>query len=101
MTNLKISIGLLLILVIATTGGVFAASIDKTILVPRQPNVYARNVSATLNTKTGQTLVVWERHPGIPGDVSGHSVWAQLLQPDGKLMGKPFQILSSNFNPIN
>ena len=86
---------LFLFVLIASTA--FSVSVDRIVLVKREPDVYIRNVSARLNTKTGQTLVVFEMHPG---GSDGHSVWGQLLQPDGKPAGNRFLIIPPKTNPI-
>jgi hypothetical protein len=84
-------------------GRAFAVSVDRIVIVPRQPDRYVRNVSAALNTKTGQTLVVWETHPGGPWPEYGqnHEVRGQLLGTDGKPIGSHFQMISSSLNPHN
>lgn len=69
----------------------FAVSIDRTVLVPRQNGVFTANVHAAVNTKTTNTLVIWEKHPGLH---SGHSIWGILLSRSGTPAGTPFQIVS-------
>jgi hypothetical protein len=69
----------------------FAFSVDRTVLVPRQAGVFTANVHAALNTRTTNTLVTWEQHPGTH---SGHSIWGMLLSRNGTPAGTAFQIVS-------
>ena len=92
-------LSLLVIISIGSTA--FAISVDRIVIVPRGPDLYVRNITTALNTKTGETLVVWETHPGGPWPQNGenHEIWGQLLQPDGKPIGSQFRIISSSSNP--
>jgi hypothetical protein len=82
----KIFLALLLLPALA-----FAISVDRTVLVPRQAGIFTANVHAALNSKTTNTLVIWEKHPG---DHAGHSIWGVLLSRNGTPTGTPFQIVA-------
>jgi hypothetical protein len=69
----------------------FAISVERTVLVPRQPGIFAANVHAALNARTTNTLVIWEKHPGTH---AGHSIWGMLLSRNGTPTGNPFQIVA-------
>jgi hypothetical protein len=79
----------LILLVLPTLA--FAISVDRTILVPRQTGIFTANVHAALNSRTTNTLVIWEKHSGVH---SGHSIWGMLLSRNGTPAGTAFQIVS-------
>ncbi len=80
---------LLILLVLPTLS--FAISVDRTVLVPRQSGIFTDNVHAAINSRTTNTLVIWEKHSGIH---AGHSIWGMLLSRNGTPAGTPFQIVS-------
>lgn len=82
----KISLVLLLLPALA-----FAISVDRTVLVPRQAGVFTANVHAAFNSRTTNTLVTWEQHPGTH---AGHSIWGMLLSRNGTPAGTAFQIVA-------
>lgn len=71
----------------------FAAgvTVERLELSPKRDGIFAANVQLATNTKTGESLVVWERHPG---NHPGHSLWGRLLDSKGKPAGAEFQIVS-------
>lgn len=78
-------------LLVAT--GVFAAVpvVERFTLSPREPGKFHRFPRAALNTRSKQTLVVFEKHPG---NHPAHSTWARLLSPVGKPLGPVFPIVA-------
>jgi hypothetical protein len=68
-----------------------AATVEKIRLTNRTPGTFSHSPQAILNTKTGQTLVVWEQHHGGP---TGHSVWGRRINGDGSPLGPPFVIVN-------
>ncbi|MCI0617744.1 hypothetical protein L0244_32630 [bacterium] len=81
---------ILLILVLLPTLA-YAISVDRTVLVPRQPGIFTANVRAALNSRTTNTLVIWEKHPG---NHPGHSIWGIMLSRSGTPAGTAFQIVA-------
>ncbi len=80
---------LLILLLLPTL--TFAISVERTVLVPRQAGLFTANVHAALNTRTTNTLVTWEQHPGTH---DGHSIWGMLLSRNGTPAGTAFSIVS-------
>lgn len=55
------------------------------------PNHFQTFPRIAVSTKTRQSLVVWEKHPG---DHPGHSLQGRFLNPQGKPQGGVFTIVS-------
>ena len=68
-----------------------AVTVERFELSAKRDGIFAANVSVALNTKSKETLVVWERHPG---NHPGHSLWGRLLDRNGKPTGGEFQMVS-------
>lgn len=71
-----------------------ATSVEKSRLTSRTPGIFQISPEAALNTQTGQTLVVWEQHQGLP---TGHSIWGRRLNIDGSPLG-PASVLVNGPN---
>jgi len=78
-----------LFLFIATC--VSAITIDKVPLTNRAPGTFQVAPKAVLNTRTGETLVVWVQHHGGP---VGHAIWGHLLSTNGSPLGPSFLIVN-------
>ena len=74
----------LVLCLLCATVSAQTATVDKTILDPGSPNLFFESISLTLNEKTRQTLVTWERHPG---NHPGHSTFSRKLTRAGDLSG--------------
>jgi hypothetical protein len=68
-----------------------AVTVERFEISAKRDGIFAANVSVAVNTKSKESLVVWERHPG---NHPGHSLWGRLLDARGKLVGGEFQIVS-------
>jgi hypothetical protein len=69
----------------------YAISVDRTVLVSRQTGVFTANVHAALNTRSTNTLVIWEKHSG---NLDGHSLWGMFISRNGTPAGTAFQIVA-------
>lgn len=69
--------------------------VKRAVLAPRNPATFEVHPSIAYNSRTKQSLVVWERHPG---NHPGHSTWGRLLNPQGGTSGASFSIIPG-FNP--
>jgi len=75
----------------------------KSTFIPKSGTIFNLNSNLALNTKSGQTLVVWERVNG-----SDHSIWGRTLNAQGKPPVGEFLLVSGpnashpmvTYNPV-
>lgn len=89
--NLFLRALLLVLCSLVSLAGAAPPLATRSILSPGDPNRFQTLPRIALNTKTRQSLVVWEKHPG---DHPAHSLQARLLNPQGKPLGPVFTVVS-------
>lgn len=99
----------LILLIVSVCGFVEAQSqkisVQKTIFVPTATGVFEVSQVSATNTKTGNTIVVWEKSASSNTD---HSIVARLLNSAGKPISPPYTLVngpraahpSVTYNPI-
>ncbi len=85
---------LFLIVSLGFSAALFAQSIEvsRDVLSTKETNKFNRTASFAFNTRTGKTLVVWEKQ-----DRSSHTIVGQLLDLSGKPVGKIKTLVASTF----
>lgn len=85
MKRLILSASFLLLCVLASAQHV---QVKKTPFIAKSGTIFNVNTSVALNTKTGQTLIVWER---VNGD--SHTILGRLMDAQGKPVGAEFVLV--------
>jgi hypothetical protein len=67
-----------------------AVTVEKFTFVPRQAGLFVGTVRTAFNSKTGATLVIYDRNNGT---VERHAVWGRLISPTGTPSGSAFPIV--------
>jgi hypothetical protein len=80
-------------LILLFSASLFATPIPvkRSIFAVRQPVRFEVHPNFSLNSRTNQTLVIWERHAG---NHPGHSTWGRFIGAQGSASGGAFQIVS-------
>ncbi len=85
---------LFLIALLGFAVALFAQSVDvnRDVLSKQETNKFNRGPSFAFNTRSGKTLVVWEKE-----EIGSHTVVGQLLDLTGKPVGKVKTLVASTF----
>src|SRR5262245_36315340 len=82
---------LCILLFLLTATASFGVSVERIPIIPRQDGIFTNRVRVVLNTQSGQSLVIWEKHQGT---ALNHSLWGRLLLSDGKPTGATFSLIA-------
>jgi hypothetical protein len=87
----KIGGALFSLFLLSCTFEAAAFSVERSVILSRQPGIFAVSVQSAFNFNTNSTLVVWVRHTGTQ---EKRSIWGRLINAEGAPIGQAFQIVS-------
>lgn len=76
--------------IFSLTASAQQVQVQKIAFVPKATGIFNLNASVALNTKSGQSLVVWER---VTTSNSDHSIFGRLISNQGKPAGAEFLLV--------